>query len=225
MGKAREVAEELKSVVLEKNNLVDVILPSLVFLALDALAGFNAALWGTLITAAGFTFYRVAKKQSPVYSLVGLGLAAFATFSAFLAGKPQVAFLPGILTNGLTVAAALISNLVGRPLVAFTSHLARGWELRWYWHPRVRPAYSEVTWAWAVFFAIKLALQLAAFDVPGSANNLVWINLLLGYPALIILLVASYLYGLWRLRRLQGPSLEEFMTGAPPPWRGQVRGF
>jgi hypothetical protein len=225
MHKAREIFEEFKNVVLGKNNLVDVILPTVVFLALEALAGFNAALWGSLIVAAGFALFRVYKKQSPFYSLVGLGLAALATLSAFLSATPQVAFLPGLLTNALTAAAALISNLVKRPLVAFTSHLTRGWALAWYWHPRVRPAYSEVTWLWALFFAAKLAFQVDLYASGGSASSLALAGLLLGWPALIVLLVVSYLYGLWRLQRLQGPSLEEFISSAPAPWKGQVRGF
>ena len=46
-----------------------------------------------------------------------------------------------------------------------------------------------------------------------------------GKTLLILLLVASYLYGLWRLQRLNGPSVEEFRSGAEPPWQGQKRGF
>jgi hypothetical protein len=38
-------------------------------------------------------------------------------------------------------------------------------------------------------------------------------------------LIASYLYGTWRLRNLGGPSVEEFKSGAEPPWEGQQRGF
>lgn len=36
--------------------------------------------------------------------------------------------------------------------------------LAWYWHPRVRPAYSEVTLAWAVYFGLRLALQLSFYQ-------------------------------------------------------------
>jgi hypothetical protein len=38
-------------------------------------------------------------------------------------------------------------------------------------------------------------------------------------------LIASYLYGTWRLGTLGGPSVEEFKPGAEPPWEGQQRGF
>jgi hypothetical protein len=117
-----------------------------------------------------------------------------------------------------------VSVLARRPLVAWTSYLARRWPLDWYWHPRVRPAYSEVTLAWAVFFAMRLLLQLLLFQGE-RAGTLVVISFVAGWPATIILLAVSYLYGTWRLQNLRGPSIEEFRAGAEPPWTGQRRGF
>jgi len=46
-----------------------------------------------------------------------------------------------------------------------------------------------------------------------------------GWPTTVVLLVLSYLYGVWRLQQLQGPSVDEFESGAEPPWTGQRRGF
>jgi hypothetical protein len=114
--------------------------------------------------------------------------------------------------------------IVKRPLVALTSHLARGWPLKWYWHPRVRPAYGEVTLVWAVFFALRLAVQWFLFQ-EAEAAIFGLLSVLMGWPATIVLLVVSYLYGTWRLRNLGGPSVEEFEKGSEPPWEGQQRGF
>jgi len=50
-------------------------------------------------------------------------------------------------------------------------------------------------------------------------------NLISGWPATILLLVISYIYGQNRLEALRGPSVEEFKKGTPPPWNGQQRGF
>jgi hypothetical protein len=47
----------------------------------------------------------------------------------------------------------------------------------------------------------------------------------MGWPATILLLAVSYLYGTWRLRNLEGPSVEEFREETEPPWEGQQRGF
>jgi hypothetical protein len=109
-------------------------------------------------------------------------------------------------------------------MVAWTSYLTRRWPLGWYWHPQVRPAYSEVTLAWAFFFGVRTFLQYLLFE-QGAGQTLGWVQLLTGWPAILILLLLSYLYGLWRLKNLNGPSVEEFQAGEPPPWDGQQRGF
>ena len=41
----------------------------------------------------------------------------------------------------------------------------------------------------------------------------------------IVLLILSYLCGMWRLAQLRAPSVEEFRNGAPATWSGQRRGF
>ncbi len=118
----------------------------------------------------------------------------------------------------------LASVIIKRPAVAFTSHLTRRWPLGWYWHPQVRPAYSEVTLAWVGFFGLKLAVQ-AWFYTRGDADALALFNVISGWPATILLLAGSYIYGLKRLEALRGPSVKEFNTNTPPPWQGQQRGF
>lgn len=88
----------------------------------------------------------------------------------------------------------------------------------------MRPAYSQVTWLWVVFFSIRLVLQIVFFR-EADTGGLALLNVLTGWPATLVLLVASYLYGSWRLGNLGGPSVEEFKAGSPPPWTGQRRGF
>jgi hypothetical protein len=77
---------------------------------------------------------------------------------------------------------------------------------------------------WALFFAIRWALQLALFQ-GAPPELLALVNVVMGWPATIVLLAVSYLYGTWRLRGMRGPSVEEFREGAEPPWTGQRRGF
>lgn len=119
---------------------------------------------------------------------------------------------------------AVGSILAGKPMVAWTSYLARRWPWGWYWHPQVRPAYTEVTWFWAVFFLLRVGLQLNLFQA-AQAEQLAGLNLILGWPATLLLLIFSYLYGTWRLRRLGGPSVTEFQENVEPPWQSQQRGF
>ena len=181
-------------------------------------------MWGALSLAVLVGLLRLLRDQSVLYALGGVVGVLLAILVSRLLGRAEGFFLPGILTGGLMVVLCILSVLLGKPLVAWTSYVTRRWPLEWYWHARVRPAYSEVTLAWTLFFGLRLLLQLGLFW-QGAAQALGWVQLLTGWPALVLLLVASYLYGLWRLANLGGPSVEEFKSAAPPPWQGQKRGF
>jgi hypothetical protein len=224
LGKMREIFEELRLVLAGRSLLVDTILPPVIFLLVNGFFGFGYAMWSALGLSLVIAVLRLLRGQSILFALGGVGGALGAILIVRLLGRSVGFFLPGIFTSGLTVILCLISVLIGRPLVAWTSFLTRRWPLGWYWHPKVRPAYNEVTLAWALFFGLSLLVQLNLFQNQ-DARLLALVNLLTGWPAILVLLIASYLYGIWRLQRLKGPSVEEYKAGAEPPWEGQRRGF
>jgi hypothetical protein len=222
-NKSRELLEEFRAVT-GKVGLLDTILPPVLFLLLNGLAGFQVAMYGALGTAFVIAILRLRRKQSLVYALAGMGSVALAIALAFLLGRSEGYFLPGIVNGGITIAIALVSLIIRKPMVAWTSFLARRWPLEWYWHARVRPAYTEVTLAWTIFFILRLWWQVALFQGQ-NASQLALVNALTGWPATILLLIFSYLYGTWRLAQLSGPSVEEYRNNVPPPWQSQRRGF
>jgi hypothetical protein len=224
MEKAQEILEELRMVLAGRSGIIDSLLPPLCFVVLNAIWGMQVAIWASLGLAVLIAIYRLFKRQSLLYALGGAGGVALAALIAQLLGRSEGFFLPGIVTGGLTLLLCLVSVLAGRPIVAWTSYIARRWPLDWYWHPRVRPAYSEVTWLWVLVFGLRLLLQLNLFQGE-QVSQLGLAQVLTGWPVTIVLLIISYIYGTWRLRNLGGPSVEEFKTGAEPPWEGQRRGF
>lgn len=221
--KARELLEEFRAVT-GKVGLLDTILPPILFLLLNGLAGFTAAMIGALGLSLVIAILRLRRGQSLLYAAAGLGSVGLAIALALLLGRSEGFFLPSIVNGGLTVALALVSLFIRKPMAAWTSYLARRWPLDWYWHEKVRPAYTEVTLAWLLYFALKLFWQVTLFQ-NNAVNQLAFVNALTGWPATILLLIVSYLYGTRRLARLGGPSVEEFRDGAPAPWSGQRRGF
>ena len=223
-AKLRELWEEFRAIFAGRSNLVDSVIPPLLFLIVNPLLGFNYAVWGSLLVSVLLSLFRLSRGQPLKFALGGLGGAILAILAARVLNRAEAYFLPGVITGILTALICGVSVVAGRPLVAWTSHIVRRWPLGWYWHPRVRPAYSEVTIAWTVFFAAKLALQLFFFQ-EAQAGALAVVNVIMGWPATIVLLALSYVYGLWRLGHLQGPSVAEFTAGAEPPWEGQRRGF
>lgn len=222
-NKARELLDEFRAVA-GKVGLLDTILPPILFLLLNGMAGFNAAMFGALGLSMLIAVLRLRRGQSLVYALAGMGSVVVAIALAYLLGSSEGYFLPGIVNGGLTVALALISLLIRKPMVAWTSYLARRWPLDWYWHEKVRPAYTEVTLAWVLFFALRLLWQVSLFQGQ-DVSQLALVNALTGWPATVILLILSYLYGTWRLAQLRGPSVDEFRDNVPAPWQGQQRGF
>ncbi len=224
MSVFRDLLAEFKTVFGGDNRIVDVIAPPLAFLIVNRVASLAWAIGAALLIAVLLLVHRLFRGQSIWYSLGGLGSAGLAAGLSLLTNSPSGYFLPGLITGGLTVGVALISVLAKRPLAAWSSHLTRSWTLQWYWHDRVRPAYSEVTWGWTLFFGARFYLQLQTY-LNGSVETLGVIQLISGWPALIIVLALSYMYGIWRLGVLQGPSVEEFEANVPPPWIGQQKGF
>jgi hypothetical protein len=224
MDKVREIVDELRMVLAGRGGYIDAILPPIVFVLLNAIWGMQVAILASLVLAVVIAVLRLLRRQTLLYALGGAGGVALAAAIAYLLGRAEGFFLPSILTGAFTVLLCLASVIVRRPIVAFTSYFARRWPLEWYWHPKVRPAYSEVTWMWVIFFGLRLLLQFNLFQT-ASTSLLGIVQLLTGWPATIVLLIASYLYGTWRLQNLGGPSVEEFKAGAEPPWEGQRRGF
>ena len=220
----RELLSEFRTVVLGRSNLIDTLLPPVLFVLINYWLGFQVAMWSALLLAVVIALLRWWRGQSWWYAVGGILSAGLAIGLVYLLGQSTGFFLPGLITSGLTVGLCLVSLAIKRPMVAWTSYIARRWPLDWYWHPRVRPAYQEVTWLWAVFFGLRFLVQFNAFQ-DQAAGLLALINLLTGWPATIVLLIISYLYGSWRLKQLGGPSVEEFKEGQEPPWQSQQRGF
>lgn len=222
--KWRELLDEFRTVFAGRNSFLDAVLPPIIFLLVNGLIGFEAAMGSAMAVSVVIAIVRIARKQSLWYALAGVGSVAAAIGIAWFLGKSEGFFLPGLISGSMTLLLTVVSLIIRRPMVAWTSYLARRWPLEWYWHSQVRPAYSEVTFAWAVFFAARLFLQFSLFENE-NVNSLALTNFITGWPATILLLVLSYLYGTWRLTALSGPSVEEFRSNAPDPWQSQRRGF
>lgn len=204
--------------------MVDSVLAPLAFVAGNAIGGVTvgAILAGAVIIAT--VIYRAARKQTLQYAIGGTVGSLIAIGWALRSGEATDYFLPAIVGGLITGAVFLISALVRRPALAFMSSTVRGWPLAWFWHPQIRPAYTEATVAWGVFLAGRAYWQYG-FVENGDLAALTIVKIGTGWPATIAMLIGVYVYGRWRLDRLGGPSVKEFETNAPPPWQGQDHGF
>ena len=223
-SKINELWQELRVVFSGRTNTADTIIPPLLYTVVNLLAGLVPATLAALVLAALLTTLRLVRKQSWLYAFSGLVLTMVAAGLAWYTQNASSFFLPDLISSATLLAAALLSIWARRPLAAWSSHLTRAWPKEWYWLPNISPAYREVTWMWAAFIAARLAAQYALYQ-QGNASLLGWANILLGWPVTIAVLVISYLFGVWRLAKLGGPSVEEFISHQPAPWKGQQKGF
>jgi hypothetical protein len=224
MADLDEIWQELRTVFSGRSTLFDSIIPPIVFLGLNNLFGSQVAIYASIVTVGLIGGFRILHRQSFWGVLGGLATTLIAVGLTYWSGRQETYYLPGMVNSVVMILLFVISLLIKHPLAAYTSHLVRRWPLDWYWQPNVRPAYSEVTMLWIIMFSLRLALQYWLF-IQGETYSLAWLEIFQGWPYLILILIGSYIYGIWRLQRLGGPSVEEWVNQTPPPWKGQQRGF
>ena len=217
-----EIWDELKSVLSGKT--IDALLPPIIYAVVNAIFDLEMAVITAIIAALLLFVYRIIRKQRWAYALGGMLAVVLAAGLAWLTRNAASYFIPAMVGSGVLLLASILTVVIGKPLAAWASHLTRGWALNWFWRKDVKPAYVEVTLLWTLFFGVRLSLQFMLFQ-RGSAATLAWANTLLGWPVTLFVLVISYVYGIWRLRRLGGPGVDEFIEGVEPPWKGQTKGF
>ena len=218
----QELIEELKMVL--GGSTVDAILPTLVFLVSIRWFGLIFALTLALIVSSLSVGIRKFRQQSSKYAFLGIVGVLVACLGAYINRNAQSYFIPDFLGNVFIFVISLISLAARKPLAAWVSHLSRGWPLEWYWRQDVMPAYTNVTTGWAAFFLIRVVLQFILFR-QGSFEALAIYSILMGLPLTILVLLVTYIYGIWKLHKLGGPGSDEYMRNQSPPWKGQRRGF
>ena len=218
----KEILEELNSVISGKT--LDAIFPPLLFVLINGFYGLDMAVLLALVSAVVLGILRLIRRQNWYYAMGGFLGVSIASLLAYLTRNAANYFIGSVLSGALLFLVALISLSAGKPLAAWASHLSRGWPLEWYWRKDIKPAYMEVTWLWTILILMRLVVQFVLWQ-RGDATKLAWANVLLGWPVILLVLIISYIYGIWRLNRLGGPGVEEYREGKKPPWKGQTRGF
>ena len=211
---------ELKQFFSGDRPIGDSAVPPLVFVGANAFSGLTVAAAAAVAVAVALMGYRVARGRPAIYALGGVGGVGFAVFLALRSNQAEEYFLPGIVSSAAWAVVALSSAALRRPMAAYTSWAVHRWPMQWYWRPDIRPAYTEVTLAWGLFFGLRAGIQYQLFD-GGNVTALGFVKVGTGTPAVIAMLVGTYLYGTWRLETLGGPPADE--SGADREPAGEHR--
>ncbi|MDY0235464.1 MAG: DUF3159 domain-containing protein [Gudongella sp.] len=217
-----DLIDEVKN--FTKGKTIDAIFPPIVYVIGNRFFGLKIGIILALSFALILAILRLINKQSFIYALGGMAGVLIASGFAYLAGNAANYFLPRVITSGFFFLLSIVSLIIGRPIAALASHLTRGWAFDWFLRKDIKPAYTEVTIVWAILFLARMLLQIMLL----RRANIVDVglaNILLGFPATFTVLILTYLYGIWRLKKLKGPGVYEYMDGKESPWVGQTKGF
>ncbi len=217
-----EIRDELRSVL--KGKTLDSLIPPLVFLVAYQFLLLGYAIAISIGLALLLTGWRVVRGSSVLYSLLGVAGIGLATLFAILMGNVSDYFLPGVIGSVLLVLVTLLSLLVKRPLPLLLSHITRGWTFTWFLRKDIYPAYFEAGILWLMYFTVRAAFQVF-FYLTSNVSGLTLISTLFGFPLTVGILIITYVYGIYRLKMLGGPGIEEYDNDKAPPYKGQTRGF
>jgi hypothetical protein len=196
--------------------VVDLVAPPLLFVGVATALDLVPAVIAALAFSAVVLVVRAVRGDGVLYAIGGAGGVVTGALFALWSGATEGFFGPDVALSAIYAVVAVVSILVRRPLVAWTSWLIYRWPRDWYWHPKVRPAYSEITWLWALLFGGRAIVQYVLLQ-RGEVGWLTIANLATGLPAIVLLLVATYAYVTLRLERLGGPDVEEFRAREGDP--------
>ncbi len=222
MNKLLELRDEIKTVL--SGSTIDAILPPMIFVLINNISGITSAIISALVLSLILGIKRILNKESWKYALSGFLIVSLAAGLALITKNASNYFIGAAVGSGIFFIVAGVSLFLGKPMAAYASHLSRGWPLDWFWRKDIKPAYKEVTVFWALFFLMRMIVQIILIR-KANPDQLVWANTLLGWPVTLIILISSYIYGTWRLKKLGGPGVDEFIEGKEPPWEGQKKGF
>ena len=220
--KFSEIKEELKALNPNNESIVDGVIAPIFFVVLANFVELNIAIYSTAILLTSLLVLRLFQKQNIKFVIYGFIGSLIALAIARRQGSSSGFFLIGIIRDGAIGIVGILSILLGRPFTIYSSKAFRNWPKEWYFHKKIKPAYTKVAMIWSIYLLLKAGLQIYFYENP---EILVLIKLATSNQTTIILLVVSYIYGQSQLKKLKGPSVEEFNNNSPEPWEGQLKGF
>lgn len=180
--------------------LVDSAVPAAAFVIANAIGGFAAAMWTGIAVGVTIFIFRLLRKESPQQAISGFFGLAICIVIAKFTGEARGFFLLGIWRSALMAAIAVVSVVVGRPLVGVIwefispSHPAVDGKptSRWRANKALMRTYRWTTLMWGTSYAVRFFLERYLYD-QNDTGLLGAVRIIVGYPLLIGLAAVSFL--------------------------------
>ena len=176
--------------------LVASVIPVVVFVAVNPLAGLVAAIWASLGVAIALGLWRLIRREGVQPAVSGMLGVALCAFIAYRTGEARGFFLYGIWYSLIAGMALLVSVLVRRPLVGVLWSVLNGSGFDWRTDRRARFGFDVATTVWAVFLLARFVVQRYLYDLQQTE----WLGvarLAMGLP----LTALAALVTIWAIRR------------------------
>lgn len=212
-GTNRPIPQSLEEAFGGKQGVLDIGLPSMVFVAAYLISGQNLpiAIWSSVGVAAVLTVIRLVRRDSVQHALGGLVGVAVAAFAAAKTGDAANYYLPNLLMTVGYAAAFGISLAIRWPLLGAALGVVFGEGTAWRRAPDRRRAYTLATWLWFGMFLLRIAVLAPLW----AADQLVALGvgrLILGYPLYLLVIWLS-----WRVIKQTKPARPAEPTETPEP--------
>ena len=215
-----DIKSEISTIL--KGATIDALVPPLIYVVVNQFTSLEVAGIVAITIATVTAILRAFRKEALKYAVIGMMGVVIAVGFALYSNRASDYFIPDLLSSGILILLMLYSLIIRKPFAAWLSHLTRGWSFDWFFRSDVKPAYTEVTFVWMLFMIIKFIIQYNLWQ-SGNVTTTFIINTLLGFPGITVILVLTYVYGIWRLHNLGGPGVHEYKKDAP--YEGQKKGF
>ena len=173
--------------------LIEALVPGLIFLVVYTITGDVApSVLIPVAVAVVFVAARAVARTGMTSAIAGLiGIAISAAFP-LITGRAADNFVPGLLTNVVSLVVLLLSLAVRWPLIGLIAGLLTNEGTAWRRDSAKRRVLTVVTWLWAGLFAFRLAVQVPLY----FANLPEWqaaAKLIMGIPLYAALLWVTWL--------------------------------
>lgn len=167
-------------------------LPSLVFVFLWLITfDLNLSLIVSLIVAAVAGMVQLLLKDTLQHVVNGFIGVAISAAAAKFTGRPEDAFLPGLVINVSYGVVYLLGQLIRKPILGFVVGGLIGDLTGWLKDPeKVRTAWIA-GWFWVALFALRMIVQTPLY-LAGEVAALGFARVLMGWPGFLLVSMLSY---------------------------------
>jgi Protein of unknown function (DUF3159) len=181
------------------SGMVVTAVPTVVFVAVNAVTGLRTAVIAAIAAAVLLTGYRLVRRQPVQQAISGLFGVLIAALIAARTGQARGYFLLGIWMSFAYAAVFVSSMAVRRPIVGVAWEYldpTPGDERPWHRRPPLLRAYLLATAAASVVFLARGVVQLALFQ-QNATGWLAVARIAMGFP----LYIAAVGFGFWVISR------------------------